>query len=235
MSASTHDSNPLLTQLEAAKNRFNPGHAALVAKLLAGLAKFELSDPYHLIRFHECLLFLRAFPHAPSQIPRVERLLNTFHVRIEKLRDANADMSLFDDFDTSGITGTTMQDTLSFDVAQWLVRRIRRNVDIAWDDYWDDYQSERARGSIWPRFIPLLQEDADVEANIRFRGSSVASSSFRFLTASVPNSTTRCVFRFAGNWKTCKFPVPATGRALAASTSTTPRSSSAAKFPLLMN
>ena len=31
-------------------------------------------------------------------------------------------MSVFDDFDTSGIAGTTMQDTLSFDVAKWLVQ-----------------------------------------------------------------------------------------------------------------
>jgi hypothetical protein len=75
-------------------------------------------------------------------------------------------MSVFDDFDTSGIAGTTMQDTLSFDVVQWLVRRIPRNVEIAWNDYWDDYQGERARGNTWPRFIPLLEEDADVEANI---------------------------------------------------------------------
>jgi hypothetical protein len=75
-------------------------------------------------------------------------------------------MSVFDDFDTSGIAGTVMQDTLSFDVAQWLTLRIPHNVEIAWDDYWDDYQAERARGTIWPRFIPLLEEDADVEANI---------------------------------------------------------------------
>ncbi len=59
-----------------------------------------------------------------------------------------------------------MQDTLSFDVAQWLVHRIPKNVEIAWNDYWDDYQAERARGNTWPRFIPLLEEDADVEANI---------------------------------------------------------------------
>ncbi|MGA7401171.1 MAG: hypothetical protein WCC99_12540 [Candidatus Sulfotelmatobacter sp.] len=162
----SHDPGEILTQFETAKNRFNSGHAALVAKLLARLAKSDFRDPHRLIRFHECLLFLRAFPHAPSHIARVERLLNTFHVRIEKLRALNADMSLFDDFDTSGIAGTTMQDTLSFDVARWLVRRIPRNVEIAWHDYWDDYQSERARGSIWPLFIPLLREDADVEANI---------------------------------------------------------------------
>ncbi|MFZ0999995.1 MAG: hypothetical protein WAO17_17465 [Candidatus Sulfotelmatobacter sp.] len=75
-------------------------------------------------------------------------------------------MSVFDDFDTSGIAGTTMQDTLSFDVAKWLASRFPHNVEIAWKDYWDDYQAERARGNTWPRFIPLLEEDADVEANI---------------------------------------------------------------------
>ena len=166
MPTNTHSPDDLLTQLEDTKNRFESGHAAIVNRLFAQLAGLELSDPHQLIRFHECLLFLRAFPHAPSQIPRVEGLLNTFHERIEKLRATNADMSLFDDFDTSGIAGTAMQDTLSFDVAKWLAHRVPRNVEIAWDDYWDDYESERARGSIWPRFIPLLEEDADVEANI---------------------------------------------------------------------
>jgi hypothetical protein len=166
MPTTSHNPNQLLTQLEAAKNTFDPGHATRIAKLLTQLSKLQLTDPHHLIRFHEALLFLRAFPHAPSQIPRVENLLNTFHQRIEKLRAENADMSLFDDFDTSGIAGTTMQDTLSFDVAKWLVSRIPRNVEIAWHDYWDDDQADRARGATWPRFIPLLEEDADVEANI---------------------------------------------------------------------
>jgi hypothetical protein len=157
------DPNQLLTNLEAAKNHFTPHRQ--IQKLLTQLSNFQL-DPHQLIRFHESLLFLRAFPQSPSLIPRVENLLNTFHQRIEKLRAENADMSLFDDFDTSGIAATTMQDTLSFDVARWLEHCIPRNIEIAWTDYWDDYQSERARGTTWPRFIPLLEEDADVEANI---------------------------------------------------------------------
>jgi hypothetical protein len=156
----------LLTQLEAAKNNFDSNQATRITRLLTQLSNLQLNNPHHLIRFHEALLFLRAFPHAASLVPRIEHLLNTFHLRIEKLRAANADMSPFDDFDTSGIAATTMQDTLSFDVAQWLVSRIPRNVEIAWDDYWDDYQAERARTNTWPRFIPLLEEDADVEANI---------------------------------------------------------------------
>ena len=163
------DVDKLLNELEAARNLFDSGNASRIAKLLTQLSKFQFTDPRQLIRFHECLLFLRAFPHTRSINSRVENLLNTFHQRIKKLRAANADMPLFDDFDTSGIAGTTMQDTLSFDVVQWLVRRIPDNVEIAWNDYWDNYETERARGSIWPRFIPMLEEDADVEANIPWR------------------------------------------------------------------
>ena len=166
MPTSSHDPNQLLTQLEAVKSRFDRGHAATIAKLLSQFSKLQFTDPHQLIRFHECLLFLRAFPHAASQIPRIEGLLNIFYHRVEKLAALGADMALFDDFDAAGIAGTTMQDTLSFDVAQWLTRRSPRNVEIAWDDYWDDHQGERARGNTWPRFIPLLEEDADVEANI---------------------------------------------------------------------
>jgi hypothetical protein len=168
MPPTSQDPNQLLTQLEAFKSSFDSGDAAVIDKVLTQLAKLQL-DARQVIRFHETLLFLRAFPHAPSLVLRVERLLDTFHERIEKLRATNADMSLFDDFDTSGIAGTTMQDILSFDVARWLVRRIPRTVEIAWEDYFDDSQAECSRGNAWPRFIPLLEEDADVEANIPWR------------------------------------------------------------------
>jgi hypothetical protein len=169
MPHTSHDPSQLLAELEAAKNRFDADQPAHTAKLLVQLSNLELTDPQHLIRMHESLLFLRAFPQSPFLVTRVERLLDTFHQRIEKLKAVNADMSLFDDFDTSGIAGTTMQDTPSFDVARWLSGRIPRHVEIAWDDYWDDYPGERARGTTWPRFIPLLEEDADVEANIPWR------------------------------------------------------------------
>jgi hypothetical protein len=160
-----HDPNQLLTELEAAKSRFDKGYAATIVKLLSQVSKLEFNDPHQLIHFHEILLFLRAFPGAPSLIPRVENLLDTFYQRVEKL-SPHADMSVFDDFDTSGMAGTTMQDVLSFDVAKWLTSRIPRNIEIAWNDYWDDYQGERSRGDTWPRFIPLLEEDAYAEADI---------------------------------------------------------------------
>jgi hypothetical protein len=158
-----------LTSLEAAKSRFGQGEATQVKRLLDQLANRELGDTKSLLRFHETLLFLRAFPHSPALVRQIEILLNTFHCRIEKLRALGTDMEAFDDFDTAGIAGTTMQDVLNFEAARWLARRIPRNVEIAWDDYWDDDYAERAMASTWPRFIPLLEEDSSVEANIPWR------------------------------------------------------------------
>src|SRR5579862_5477577 len=155
----------LLASLEAAKSRFGRDAAAEIKVLLGQLSRQEFNNAKSLVRFHEALLFLRAFPQTARLVPQIEKTLNTFHSRVEKVRDFGVDMSAFDDFDTSGIAGTTMQDSLNFEVARWLVRRIPRNVEIAWDDYED----ERAMGSTWPRFIPLLEEDADVEANIPWR------------------------------------------------------------------
>ncbi len=155
----------LLTRLEGLKGHFGRGLDTDVRGLLKSLAGREFLDTKSLLRFHEALLFFRAFPTSLSVVKQIEGLLDVFHERVEKFRERGVDMSAFDDFDTSGIAGTTMQDTLNFDAARWLVRRIPRDVEIAWDDY----EEERAMGSTWPRFIPLLSEDADVEANIPWR------------------------------------------------------------------
>jgi hypothetical protein len=155
----------LLASLEAAKSRFGRGAASEIKVLLDQLSSHNFRDAKSLIRLHEVLLFLRAFPQSAAIVPRIERLLNTFHERTEKLGELGGNMSAFDDFDTSGVAGTTMQDSLNFEAARWLARRIPRNIEIAWDDYED----ERAMGSTWLRFIPLLAEDADVEANIPWR------------------------------------------------------------------
>jgi len=130
-------------------------------------------------------------------------------------------MSLFDDFDTSGIAGTTMQDALSFDVAHWLLRRIprnriSRNPEIAWNDYWEDYPSERARAQSgrasfpfskkMPMSKPTSRGSAGsippVAARTRSPGSSSASSNSRSLPGSVPSSTIRSVFPSDGDSKT---------------------------------
>jgi hypothetical protein len=156
----------LLDLLEAAKLHFGPGAAGSLEKLLAQLSQKKFRDSAALIRFHEALLFFRAFPPGASLVPRLEHLLDTFHERVDHIQRLGADMSALDDFDTAGIAGTVMQDALSFDAVRWLARRIPRQIEIAWDDYLDDSQNERALAALWPRIMPLLAEDSDVEANI---------------------------------------------------------------------
>ena len=155
----------LLSSLEASKSHFARGAAAEITALLDQLSRHQFRDTKSLLRLHEALLFLRAFPQSAAVIPPIEKLLNTFHERMGTLRELGADMSAFDEFDTSGIAGTTMQDALNFEAARWLARRIPHSVEIAWEDY----EEERAMGSTWPRFVLLLSEDADVEANIPWR------------------------------------------------------------------
>src|SRR5271157_1955242 len=91
-----------LTQLEACRYAFGSGDAARVLKLMNRLNAARFPDPASLIRFHEALLFLRAFPQGPGVIRATERILNNFHKRVDALRKAGADMDAFDTFEDAG-------------------------------------------------------------------------------------------------------------------------------------
>jgi hypothetical protein len=157
--------NRLLSELENSRYRFGRAEAASILKLLRRARTARFDDVASLIRFHEVLLVLRAFPPSPGVLRSSEQLLASFWKRVERLRRTGADMDDFDPLEVSGIAGTVMQDALGFDLARWLVARLPGKVEIAWDDF-DD---ERAMGAVWPRFIPLLNEDATVEADIPWR------------------------------------------------------------------
>src|SRR5450432_4071547 len=76
----------LLLRLEAAKRQFHPGGQAHTAKLLSTLGRRHFQDPHSLIRFHESLLFFRAYP-ADEEIRRIaDNLLGSFPERIARLR-----------------------------------------------------------------------------------------------------------------------------------------------------
>jgi|HubBroStandDraft_1064217.scaffolds.fasta_scaffold00691_9 hypothetical protein len=156
-----------LNQLEANRYRFGHDEATRVVKLLNRLNTARLKDSVSLIRFHEALLFLRAFPQGPAVVRATERILNSFHKKVEALHKAGADMDDFDTFEVSGIAGTQMEDTLSFDVASWLIstNRMSGKVKIAWENY----EPGRALGTTGPRFMPLLEDDAYVEADTPWR------------------------------------------------------------------
>jgi len=155
----------LLSELEESRYRFGRTEAARNLQLLHKARAARFDNIASLIRFHEVLLVLRAFPPSPAVLRAAVQLLDSLWRRVERLRKMGADMDDFDPLEVSGIAGTVMQDALGFDLARWLVRRLPGKVEIAWDDFED----ERAMGAVWPRFVPLLNEDAAVEAEIPWR------------------------------------------------------------------
>jgi len=152
----------ILTELENSRYRFGRGDAARVSKALAKAAAVQYENVASLIRFHEALLVLRAFPPSVAVLHRSKQLLNTFWKRVNRLSESGADMDDFDPLEASGIAGTTMQDAVGLELASWLLGRLPGKVEIAWDDF-DD---ERAMAAVWPRLMPLLEEDTLAEANI---------------------------------------------------------------------
>ncbi len=155
----------LLNQLEEAKRRFNDEGPTQTLKLLEKLSQSHFQDAGSLIRFHEILLFIRAYPARNDILKQAEAILNSFVGRVQKLRDADADMAQFWDAEFSGIVGTEISAVFSYKVARWLAWRFPSAVEIDWEAY----QRKDRLGMVLPRLIPLLDEDSSVEANVPYR------------------------------------------------------------------
>ena len=127
---------------------------------LTQAARREFADAASLIRFHEILLFLRAYPQSRDLLRRAEKILSSFKRRVDKLRDADAaDFGEFAEPEVSGIAGTSFSAVFGYDIARWLVARYPSRVHVEWEGYEDKGQL----AAVLPRFIPLLEEDAYVE------------------------------------------------------------------------
>ena len=155
----------LLDQLDKLKTQFSPKEAQRVQVLLERASRTRVRDPEQLIRFHELLLFLRAYPHNAAVLRLTQSLLRAFDRRVSELREREVDLSRLEHPDVSGIAGTSVTDTFSFYIVRWLVQHFPSQLSI----YWEWFESEHRLAETWPRFMPLLEEDANVEANVPYR------------------------------------------------------------------
>jgi hypothetical protein len=153
----------LLADLEKLKRRFGSAPGQLEQKLRA-LDGCEINDVDKLVHFHETLLFLRAYPPSAPVLDEVEAILKRFTQRISQLRDEDVDLSPLDDPEVSGIVGTSVTSNFSYTLLRWLVGKYPAQVSIDWD--W--FEEEERFGATIPRFLPLLEEDAMVEAHVPY-------------------------------------------------------------------
>jgi hypothetical protein len=153
----------LLDRLDAAKRQFDPGAKAHTAKLLSTLARRKFPDAQSLIRFHECLLFFRAYPADEEIRSLAVAFLAEFHDRIASLTRAHADLEPFEEPDVSGISGTAFSAIFTYDIARWLAQQHPTRVSIDWDS-----TDPTLLGPLLRRLHPFFAEDLLVEANIPY-------------------------------------------------------------------
>ncbi|MGH9367378.1 MAG: hypothetical protein ACRD3M_06870 [Thermoanaerobaculia bacterium] len=139
--------------------------AARLARALDRLARLASRDVAALIRLHDRLLFLAAYPPSRLMRRKAEALLDRMPELVARLEAAGADFSPFDEPEVAGVAGTTITTDFSFDLARWLRDRHRRRVSIEWDAL---DAADRMRAS-WPEFLPLLEEEALADANVPYR------------------------------------------------------------------
>jgi len=154
----------LILELEDSKRQFGGGSGKRTEELLALVSRRIFSDADLLIRFHEALLFIRAFPQTAGAFRLADKALSTFNRRVDALRESGVDLIAFDYIEYSGIAETTLSGTFSYDIVKWLVQNYPAGVGVDWE------RSERREGlgHTLPRFLPLLYEDSLVEANIPY-------------------------------------------------------------------
>jgi hypothetical protein len=152
----------LLERLEEAR-RIRPGAVDALRRLRAADRAF-FPDAERLLRFHEAVLFLRAYPHDRRVRDLSERILRRFAKRVARLEAADEDLSAFDAPEAAGVAGTVLGTDYSFDLARWLAARHSGRVGIDWDAA---DEGDRMRAS-WPSFLPLLEEEALADANVPY-------------------------------------------------------------------
>ena len=150
----------LLDRLDEWKRRFGGPENGELERLLERVARSPIRDAAGLIRLHETLLFLRAYPRTRAVASLADEILAGFAQRV-----ADADPEPFEAPEVSGIAGTSLTAVFSYEVARSLSARHGSAIEIAWDRY-DEIDR---MGPVIARLVPLSREDWPVEAHVPFQ------------------------------------------------------------------
>jgi hypothetical protein len=181
-----------LSALERSKDRYGAGCAEAKLTLLRRIARTELRSARAVLRLHDVLCFLRAYPDDAGVLAEVERMLARFSGRtdLRRAREALAD---------SGIAGTPIRYRFFWSTVRWLVRR--------WPDRIEIDRSETEIADKLASALPLLVTWAEAAAlkvldpppfaaidRLRARGEGAAAFFARRIDAMPGDAFTREAF-----------------------------------------
>jgi len=152
-----------LDRLEALKRAFGTGEYTALLLLLRKMMRARFHDAASLIRFHEALLFFRAYPPNAEVLRVADELLQAISKKVAHLRRSGLDLTPFEEPDVSGIAGSAFSAGFTYEITRWLAENHPRAVEIDWDGY-----DAALLGPLLRRLHPFADEDLLVEANIPY-------------------------------------------------------------------
>jgi len=143
-----------VAKLEKLQRQFGGDAAAHKLALLDELAGARLQRPRAVLRLHEALCFLRAYPDGPDVLRKVEEMLEKFARRPDLRRHAAA-------LENSGIAGTSILYPFYEETARWLVGRWPDRVTIEWEQIEDssiEWLDSALNLLVLPAEVPAVDE-----------------------------------------------------------------------------
>ena len=116
-----------LAALERIKDRYGAGAGTAKRALLQRLGRTRLKTPAQLLRLHEALCFLRAYPDDARLRAQVVRMLSAFSRRSDLRAHRLA-------LENSGVAGTTIRHAYFWPMLRWVARRWPRQLSIDRED-----------------------------------------------------------------------------------------------------
>lgn len=123
----------LIDSLYDLNHSFSPEASKQKLEIIGELSRRSLRDPRALIRYHDILCFMQAYPDNAVLLEMVDMELRKFDGRIEFFRQTNGPDD--DRLDDTGIVNTVIRYPYSFPMAHWLMDSFGQDVEIDWEDY----------------------------------------------------------------------------------------------------
>lgn len=178
-------SRETIGRLGALRGTFGRRAARGKLRLIRRLERTTIRDAADLRALHEILLFIRAYPDRPEVLRAAQAALEAFPRRVRRL--AAGDPREADALDNTGIAGTCLASSFSWDVARRLAATYPRAVSMTADEA----ETEDRFAEALPGLLLPAEAEAVADGYIRPR---------RWLKASSPRSAEakRLLRLFAG-------------------------------------
>jgi hypothetical protein len=138
--------SPILRRLARARVHYGGRSSALKSTLLASLERSSLRYPREVLRLHEILCLLRAYPDDAPLLSRVERMLRRFPTRPDLRRHRGW-------LANTGIAGTEIQFRFYAETALWIALRHPESLLVNWQEF--------SRAEELEPYLPMLVHYAE--------------------------------------------------------------------------